>query len=32
VHGEVVNLFNDRYFDEERAERTAGLVLRHLAG
>jgi len=32
VHGEVVNLFNDRYFDEERAERTARLVLRHLAG
>jgi hypothetical protein len=32
LHGEVVNLFNDRYFDEERAERAARLVLRHLAG
>lgn len=32
LHGEVVNLFNDRYFDEERAERTVRLVLRHLAG
>lgn len=31
LHAEVVNLFNDRYFDEERAARTAGLVLRHLA-
>ncbi len=32
LHGEVVNLFNDRYFDEDRAERAARLVLRHLAG
>jgi hypothetical protein len=32
LHGEVVNLFNDRYFDEERAESAARLVLRHLAG
>lgn len=32
LHGEVVNLFNDRYFDGERAERAAGLVLRHLGG
>jgi hypothetical protein len=28
----IVNLFNDLYFDEERAARTARLVLRHLAG
>ncbi len=32
LHAEVVNLFNDRYFDEDQAERTARLVLRHLAG
>lgn len=32
LHGEVVNLFNDRYFDEERAERAVQIVLRHLAG
>lgn len=32
LHGEVVNLFNDRYFDEELAERAAKIVLRHLAG
>jgi len=32
LHGEVVNLFNDRYFDEERAESAARLVLGHLAG
>lgn len=32
LHSKVVNLFNDRYFDEERAERAAWLVLRHLAG
>lgn len=30
LHGEVVNLFNDRYFDEDRAARAAGIVLRHL--
>lgn len=32
LHGQVVNLFNDRYFDEELAERAAKIVLRHLAG
>lgn len=32
LHGEIVNLFNDRYFDEERAERAVSVVLRHLAG
>lgn len=32
LHGEVVNLFNDRHFDEERAERAARVVLRHLEG
>lgn len=32
LHGEVVNLFNDRNFDEERAARVAALVRRHLDG
>lgn len=32
LHGEVVNLFNDRNFDEERAEKAAALVRRHLTG
>jgi len=32
LQGEVVNLFNDRYFDEERAERAVRVVLRHLEG
>ena len=32
LHGDVVNLFNDRYFDEERAERTARVVIQHLVG
>lgn len=31
LHGEIVNLFNDRYFDEERAERAVSVVLRHLS-
>ena len=30
LHGDVVNLFNDRYFDEERAACAARLVLQHL--
>lgn len=30
LHGQVVNLFNDRSFDEERARLAAGLVLEHL--
>jgi len=30
LHREVVNLFNDRHFDEGRAERAVDLVLRHL--
>jgi len=30
LHREVVNLFNDRYFDEGQAERAVHLVLRHL--
>ena len=30
LHGDIVNLFNDRYFDEERAHRLVELVLRHL--
>jgi hypothetical protein len=32
LHRRVVNLFNDRNIDEERAERVAGEVLRHLDG
>ncbi|HYG63314.1 MAG TPA: hypothetical protein VEL74_12085, partial [Thermoanaerobaculia bacterium] len=32
LHARVVNLFNDFYFDEERARRAAGLVREHLAG
>ncbi|HEV7509608.1 MAG TPA: hypothetical protein VGS07_32340 [Thermoanaerobaculia bacterium] len=32
LHRGIVNLFNDRYFDEERARRTVDCVLRHLAG
>jgi hypothetical protein len=32
LHAEVVNLFNDRNFDEEKAARVAALVRRHLAG
>jgi hypothetical protein len=31
LHAQVVNLFNDRHFDEERARRAAEAVLRHLA-
>ncbi len=27
----IVNLFNDRYYDDEKAERTADAVLRHLS-
>jgi len=30
LHSEIVNLFNDRYFDEARARRMAELTLRHL--
>jgi hypothetical protein len=30
VHGSIVNLFNDRYFDEARAHRAVDVVLRHL--
>jgi hypothetical protein len=30
VRGEIVNLFNDRYFDEERAQLAMQVVLRHL--
>lgn len=30
LHSEVVNLFNDRYFDEARAFQIAKLTLRHL--
>jgi dTDP-4-amino-4,6-dideoxygalactose transaminase len=32
LHRGIVNLFNDMYFDEERARRTVDCVLRHLAG
>lgn len=32
LHSEVVNLFNDRYFDQERSKRMADIVLRHLEG
>ncbi len=31
LHAEVVNLFNDRNFDQGRAEKVAALVRRHLA-
>ncbi len=31
LHRGIVNLFNDRYFDEEQAGRAADCVLRHLA-
>lgn len=31
LHQRVVNLFNDRYFSEDRAEQTVALVLEHLA-
>jgi hypothetical protein len=31
LHRAIVNLFNDRYYDEERAGRTVGLALEHLA-
>jgi dTDP-4-amino-4,6-dideoxygalactose transaminase len=30
LHQSIVNLFNDRYFDEPRAERTAALVREHV--
>jgi hypothetical protein len=30
LHQGIVNLFNDRYFDEDRARRARDLVLRHL--
>jgi hypothetical protein len=30
LHGGIVNLFNDRYFDEERAHRAVDCVLGHL--
>ncbi len=30
LHSEIVNLFNDRYFDAERARRVCEIVLRHL--
>lgn len=30
LHEEIVNLFNDRYFDEEKAARTAEIVRHHL--
>jgi hypothetical protein len=30
LHATIVNLFNDRYFDEERARRMAHLILEHL--
>jgi len=31
LHREIINLFNDRYFGEEQAERAVRLVLEHLA-
>jgi hypothetical protein len=31
VHARVVNLFNDRYFDERRAMRVVEIVREHLA-
>jgi hypothetical protein len=30
LHAEIVNLFNDRYFDESRAAQMSELVLRHI--
>lgn len=30
LHRRIVNLFNDRYFDEEQARRATGVVLEHL--
>ncbi len=30
LHENIVNLFNDRYFDEQRAARIAQIVLRHV--
>lgn len=30
LHADIVNLFNDRYFDAERARRMTDVVLRHL--
>jgi len=30
LHSGIVNLFNDRYFDESRARRAAGVVRQHL--
>lgn len=30
LHDEVVNLFNDRYFDADRARRVSEIILRHL--
>lgn len=32
LHARVVNLFNDRYFDEEKACRAAAIAARHVAG
>lgn len=31
LHGEVVNLFNDRYFDDDKAAQAVDCVRRHLA-
>jgi hypothetical protein len=31
LHAEIVNLFNDRYFDEQSALRISEIVLRHIA-
>lgn len=31
LQGEVVNLFNDRYFDESRAHRVAEIVVQHMS-
>lgn len=30
IHGQIVNLFNDRHFDDQRARRIVEVVLRHL--
>lgn len=30
IHGQIVNLFNDRHFDDRRARRIVEVVLRHL--
>jgi hypothetical protein len=30
LHNEVVNLFNDRYYDESRARRTTEIIIEHL--